>query len=480
MPSPRRVVILGGGVSGLVAARTLLGSPGEREITIVERSARLGGNIATETRDGFVLDGGPDSWVATKPYATALARSLGLAERLIPTIAANRRVYIAWQNALCMLPEGMILGVPTEVMPIVTTPLFSWDAKLRMALEPFIPPRAWDRDEDESIGDFVSRRLGDEVADRLAGPLLGGIFAGDARDLSVRAAFPQFVDAEKTYGSLVRAMRAMRAARKAKAASAPNGTAGEGSAFLSLKGGMSELIDALAASVGPRVRVRTGVAARRIEAQEDATGSRTYRVVLDGDEAIDCDDIVLTLPLRAASTVTHSLDSALGDALATFDAASTATVFLAYRRAAIAHPLDATGFLVPRSMGRSVLASTWVSSKWEHRAPEGHALLRVFFGGATGEAILQRDDEELTSLARHELHALMGIDATPLFARVFRFDHASPQPRVGHLARVRTTNERLARWPGIYVATNGFEGNGIPDCVKNAEAAAASIVARGG
>ena len=483
MPSPRRVVILGGGVSGLAAAHALLGSPGEREITLVERAARLGGNIATEKRDGFVLDGGPDSWVATKPHATALARSLGLASRLIPTVAANRRVYIAWKNELCALPEGMILGVPTEVMPIVTTPLFSWDAKLRMGLEPLIPPRTWDGDEDESIGDFVARRLGDEVADRLAGPLLGGIFAGDARELSVRAAFPQFVDAERTHGSLVRAMRAMRVARKAKAASVSkdsNGASGEGSAFLSLEGGMGELVDALAAHVASRVRVRTGVCARRIEERGDASGERGYRIVLDGDEVIDADDVVLTLPLRAASSVAHSLDSALGDALAAFDAASTATVFLAYRRDAIRHPLDATGFLVPRSMGLSVLASTWVSSKWEHRAPEGHALLRVFFGGAMSERVLERDDGELAALARHELHMLMGIEATPLFARVFRFDHASPQPRVGHLVRVRAALARIARWPGIYVATNGFEGSGLPDCLKHAEAAAAAIVKRGG
>jgi oxygen-dependent protoporphyrinogen oxidase len=486
MRSPRRVVILGGGVSGLATAHALLGSPGEREITIVERSPRLGGNIATEKRDGFVLDGGPDSWVATKPHATALATSLGLAPRLIPTVAANRRTYIAWKDELCALPEGMILGVPTEVMPIVTTPLFSWDAKLRMALEPLIPPRDWNDGADESIGDFVGRRLGDEVAERLAGPLLGGIFAGDARELSVRAAFPQFVDAERTHGSLVRAMRAMRLARKAKAASAANGANGtggpsnEGSAFLSLEGGMGELVEALAANVASRVRVRTSVGARRIEERVEANGDRVYRVVLDGDEVLDADDVVLTLPLRAAGAVTQALDPTLGDALLAFDAASTATVFLAYRRDAIHHPLDATGFLVPRSMGHETLASTWVSSKWDHRAPEGNALLRVFFGGAMSERVLERDDAELAALARDELRVLMGIEATPLFARVFRFDHASPQPRVGHLTRVRAANARLTKWPGIYVATNGFEGSGIPDCVKHAQAAAAAIVARAG
>jgi oxygen-dependent protoporphyrinogen oxidase len=470
MASARRVVILGGGVSGLATAHALLGlsdANGARDITVIERSARLGGNIATEHHDGFVLDGGPDSWVATKPHGTALAKSLGLGERLIPTVADNRRVYIAARDGLCPLPEGVVLGVPTEILPIVQTPLFSWDAKLRMALEPLIPPRRWEGDDDESIGDFVARRLGDEVADRLAGPLLGGIFAGDARELSVRAAFPQFVDAEKNYGSLVRAMRAMRAARKA------NASKGEGSAFFSLQGGLGELVDALEAKVASGARVRTGVGARRIEAR--AAGG--YRVVLDGGEVLDADDVVVTLPLPVASTVTHSLDSTLGDALAQFDVASTATVFLAYHRRAILHPLDATGFLVPRSLGRAALASTWVSSKWSHRAPEGDVLLRVFFGGATGEEVLSHDDAELATLARRDLRALMGIEAEPMFARVFRFDGASPQPRIGHLARVRAVSTRLARWPGVYVTTNGFGGSGIPDCVKNAEAVAASIAA---
>ena len=477
MPSPRRVVILGGGISGLATAHALLAASGNLDITIVERSERVGGNIMTEHRDGFVLDGGPDSWVTTKPHASALAKSLGLEARMMPTVAENRRVYIASRDALHPLPEGVVLGVPTEIMPIVTTPLFSWDAKLRMALEPLIPPRSWAGDEDESIGDFVSRRLGEEACDRLAGPLLGGIFAGDARELSVRAAFPQFVDAERKYGSLVRAMRAMRAARKASAANnASHANKGEGSAFVSLEGGLGELVDALAAKVAPRVRVRTGASARRIEV--GGREGQAYRVVLDGDEVMDADDVVLTVPLQVASTLARPLDSVLGDALATFDAASTATVFLAYRRDSIRHPLDATGFLVPRSMGRAILASTWVSSKWDHRAPEGHALIRVFFGGATGEAVLSRDDLELAALARDELRVFMGIEDAPLFARVFRFHRASPQPRVGHLVRVRTVNARLARWPGVYVTTNGFAGNGIPDCVKNAEVVAAAIAAR--
>jgi oxygen-dependent protoporphyrinogen oxidase len=469
----REVVVLGGGVSGLAAAHALSRSGADVKVTLVEGATRLGGNVGTETRDGFVLDGGPDSWVTTKPHATVLAKSLGLGARFIPTVAANRRVYIAWKSGLIPLPEGMVLGIPTEVMPIVKTSLFSWDAKLRMALEPFIPARSWGEGEDESIGDFVARRLGDEVKERLAGPLLGGIFAGDASDLSVRAAFPQLVEAEQKHGSLVRAMQAMRAARKRAAAAAEsNGGGGEESAFISLDGGLGGLVDALAAALHAAgcAEVRTGVRARGIERE----GNR-YRVVLEGGESLVADDVILATPLHASSALTRSLDPRLADALGAFVAASTATVFLAYRRDAIPHPLDATGFLVPRALGRPALASTWVSSKWSHRAPEGHALIRVFFGGATDAHVLERDDAELGELAAGELRALLGVTESPMFIRVFRFDHASPQPLVGHLVRVGAVNVQLARWPGLHVATNGFEGSGIPDCVKNAGTAAAAV-----
>jgi protoporphyrinogen/coproporphyrinogen III oxidase len=462
-----RVVILGGGVTGLSVAHALLRPAGAFDIEVIEREARLGGNIRTIRRDGFVLDGGPDSWVASKPHATALAKSLGLEPRFIPTRPENRRVYIAWAGALHPLPEGMVLGIPTEVMPIVRTPLFSWDAKLRMALEPLIPARAWLGDEDESIGDFVARRLGDEVAQRLAGPLLGGIFAGDASDLSVRAAFPQFVEAEQRHGSIVRAMRVLRAARKS--------AGGEGSAFLSLAGGLGELIDALAAKVAAQVRVRTGLAARRLHAEKP--GSR-FQIELDDGSVIEADDLVLAAPLPATAALARELDPVLAGGLGAFHSASTATAFLAYPESAVRRKLDATGFLVPREMRSPILASTWVSSKWEHRAPPGSVLLRVFFGGATGEAVLENDDAELVVLAREELRSLMGIDAAPIFTHVFRFTQASPQPRVGHLARVRAVKERLVRWPGLYISGNGFEGSGIPDCVKFAEAVASQILAR--
>ena len=470
---PRRVVIVGGGITGLATAHALRSVPGV-EVTLVEGTARLGGNIVTERRDGFTLDGGPDSWIVTKPHATALAREVGIGDRLMPSIAATRRVYVAWKGELHPLPEGLVLAVPTKIMPIVKSGLFSWDAKLRMALEPIIPARTYVGDEDESIGAFVTRRLGEEMTERLAAPLLGGIFAGDADELSIRAAFPQFVDAEQKHGSLIRAMRAARAASHA----ASGGSKEPPSAFTSPRGGMSELIDAVAARLGDtRVQMRRRVAA--VTALETGDPRGRYRVATDGGDALEADDVVLAGPSHAASRALSGLDPDLASALGAFTFVSTATAFLAFRREDVAHALDAVGFIVPRAMRRPILAATWVSSKWEDRAPEGHVLMRVFFGGAWGESILQNDDTALAAIGLAELRALMGPLGTPLFTRVFRFTRANPQPRVGHLARIREVRGMLTRWPGLHVAGSGFDGVGIPDCVRQGEAVAAWIARDG-
>jgi oxygen-dependent protoporphyrinogen oxidase len=466
----KRVAIIGGGITGLATAHALARSS-DLEVTVLEAGARLGGNIVTEHKDGFTIDGGPDSWIVTKPHATALARSVGLADRLMPTIEATRRVYVAWNGQLHPLPEGLVLAIPTKIMPIVKSGLFSWGAKLRMGLEPTIPARAYVGDEDESIGGFVTRRLGEEVTERLAAPLLGGIFAGDANELSVRATFPQFVEAEQKHGSLIRAMRAARAASHGSGGGKPP------SAFMSLRGGMSELVTTVSKNIGAgRIQMNTRVTAiTRLEPRDPRGRFRVSFTDRGGQRAIETDEVVLAAPSHVASAALASLDAELSASLGVFTYASTATAFLAFKREAVAHPLDAVGFIVPRALRRPILACTWISSKWEDRAPEGHVLMRVFFGGAWGESILENDDDGLCAIARTQLKELMGLDAEPLFTRVFRFTKANPQPKVGHLARVRTVREHLARWPGVHVAGSGFDGVGIPDCIRQAEIIAAAI-----
>ena len=473
---PRKVVILGGGITGLAAAHALLRPAGAFDITLLERATRLGGNIRTVRRDGFVLDGGPDSWVASKPHATALARALGLEPRFIPTKAENRRVYIAWDGLLHPLPEGMVLGVPTEVMPIVKTPLFSWDAKLRMALEPLIPPRAWTADEDESIGDFVARRLGDEVAERLAGPLLGGIFAGDAGHLSVRAAFPQFVEAEKKYGSLIRAMVAMRAARKS--ASASNGSGGGGERVPLARGGAR----------GADRRARGEGLARRDGAR--AHDGRCASAPRDGAAGF------VVMRSRAARCSRRTISSSRRRLPVTKRPRAGHRRFARATRSAASTPRRPRRRSSPTRRARSNDGSTRPASSSRARCagrssrPRGSpasgptARPTGWCSCASSSAArAARTSSRTTTRSSRRSRAtssgaLMGIDAGPIFTQVFRFVRASPQPGVGHLGRVRTAKERIARWPGLFVAGSGFEGSGIPDCVKFAEGAAEAILWR--
>ncbi|WP_394837815.1 protoporphyrinogen oxidase [Pendulispora rubella] len=471
----RHVLVVGAGVTGLACARALAGLGKERggiRVTICEGSSKVGGNIVTENRSGFILDGGPDSWLSTKPDAERLVRALKLGSELISTVETHRGAYVAWGKDLHRIPEGLVLGVPTAVGPMVTTGLFDWDAKLRMALEPLVPRRVYHGDEDESVASFMSRRLGDDLADRLAGPLLGGIFAGDAEAISVRAAFPQFVAAERDHGSLILAMRAQRRARMA---SSENGEAEKPKpGFLSLRGGLGSMIEALEGELHD-VDLRTSCPVRSISALEaDPRG----RYAVETSRGVEyADDVVLASRTHASADIVRGLDASLADAFEqVLDYASTATVFFAFKRAQIAHDLDATGFIVPRSLGRKILAATWVSSKWDHRAPAGHVLMRAFLGGAGHDEILAGDDDELADLALRELRIFTPIDGRPLFARVFRFHRASPQPYLGHLPRIRALTEKLSRHPGLYTAGSGLDGVGIPDCIRQAETVARQIL----
>jgi protoporphyrinogen/coproporphyrinogen III oxidase len=472
MVEPRRVVVIGGGITGLTAAAAAASHAREigraASITVLEASGRVGGNIVTERVDGFVLDAGPDSWVASKPHASALAKELGLGGAIIGTREDTRRYYVVWNGRLHVVPEGIVLGVPTRVGPLLGTRLFTWGGKLRMALEPLVPARRYAGDEDESIADFAKRRLGREAADRLVAPLLGGISAGDANELSVRAAFPQLVAMERDHGSLV---RGMWAARRKRSATGPEGS--KASAFVSLVGGTGALVDALHDRIlANGVTLRLNAPVRGIERAQGG-----YRVVSAEGEAMVADAVLFAAPAHAVAGMVGGLDGDLAGRIASLTYGSTVTAFLAYRKSDIDHPLDGVGFVVPRSLGRPILASTWVSSKWDHRAPEGHALVRVFFGGAAGEEVLTRDDASLAELARRELGALMGLGAEPLWSRVFRFRRASVQMRVGHLAMMRDLRERLsAVAPGVLLAGGGYGVVGIPDCIREGQEAGRVMV----
>ena len=440
---------MGGGITGLATAWRIERLSKDADITVLESSDRIGGNIRTELAGGFVIDAGPDSWVTTKPEASALAKELGLEDEIIETLEENRRVYVALGRQLHSLPEGLVLGVPTRIAPLVSTPLFGWDAKLRMAMEPLVPKKDWRDGDDESIAAFFTRRFGEELTDRLAAPLLGGIFAGDASELSIRAAFPQLVEMERQHGSLVRAMQ--RAPSRGKG----------GSIFASLHGGMHRLVERLEESL-QNTHIRTSAPVRTLQRHGARWGV--------GGETFD--QVVLTAPAFALSDVVRALDGELADRFAELRYASTATVLLGFLRADVVHPLDATGFLVPRSLGRPLLACTFASSKWPHRAPPGHALLRAFFD----ERALDRSDDDLAALARDELVRFLGPLGEPRLTRVFRHSRASPQPMLGHIERMQKIRSRLERNAGLHLAGNGYDGSGIPDCIKQADRAARAVV----
>lgn len=493
-----RVVIGGGGVSGLTTAYRLLSAgrtkDGRRvEVTLLENRPRLGGNIRTEHHQGFVIDGGPDAWVTAKPFASALAKELGLGDRLIGTTPANRRVLVLDRGKLHPFPEGMLLTVPTQVMPFLKTRLLSPFGKLRAGFDFLLPRRAGAADE--SIASFVRRRFGGEVLSKIGGPLLGGVFAGDVEALSIQATFPQLVELEKKHRSLILGARKDMLARAA--ARPPGGP--PPSVFHSFPGGLAELTEALTKRVTELgATIVTGARVTRVEALSEgvagaspvaATGdaasaqavseSARYRVHAQGPSgptALLADAVILAMPGYAAAEAVRDLDREMAETLRDIPYSSSAVVGIAYPRANVEHPLDATGIIATGRGDAPFKAVTFLSSKWAGRAPDEGALFRVFLGGAGNEEALTMSDATLISIADKELSRLVGIRGSPLFAKVYRHERASAQPVLGHGTRVARVRAREEQHPGLYVVGAAMDGVGIPDCVRQANELAKRIL----
>jgi oxygen-dependent protoporphyrinogen oxidase len=451
------VVVVGGGIAGLTAARAL--REAGRDALLLEASNRYGGVIRTETTGGFVVEAGPDAILAQKPEGLDLCRALGLADRLIPTSPAMRTIFVLRRGRLHALPEGMMLAVPTRIGPFLRSGLFSWPGKLRMGLD-LLRPRGG-TGEDESIASFVRRRFGTEAVERLGEPLMAGIHAGDPERLSIRATFPRLVALEARHRSLIRGTWA--AARGAPAST--------GSAFYSLSGGLGELVDALVASL-PVARRRTSAALTRLESREGGT----LLTLADGT-TVAAQAVIVAVPAPAAAPLLAPLSPAAGEALASIPFASSATIALGYARADVAHRLDGYGFIVPRGEGLRCTACTFVSTKFPGRAPEGHVLLRAFVGGTRDPGVLDLPDPELVALARRELGPLLGLRASPVLERVYRWPRGTPQMEVGHLARMARLDAILAGLPGVFLTGAGLRGAGLPDTIADAQRAAAAAAA---
>lgn len=461
----KRVVIIGGGIGGLSTAYSLREHQpkgADIEIVVLEKGGRVGGNIRTEKINGFLIEGGPDCFLSEKPWAMELCKRLGMAEDLLPTNDENRNTFVLSGGKLHVLPEGVILMIPTKILPLATSSLISMAGKVRMGLELFIP-RKKDR-EDESLGDFVKRRLGQEALDKIAEPLVAGVHAGDPDTMSVRSSFPKFVQLEEEHGSLIRGMiKRMASARKAPR---PASTGKKVSMFMTLKGGLGTLIENLVAELSKfgNTYIRTNAAVSGI-----ARKNGRYQVDIEGGEKMDADAVIIAAPAYAASSMVKGLDAALAEKLLTIPYVSTATVSIAFRKSDIKHPLKGFGFVVPKIEKRKIMAATWTSQKFKYRAPDDMVLIRCFVGGSKDAQLVSLNDEEMIRMAREELKDIMGIDAEPALARVYRWINSMPQYTIGHQQRIDWIDERVGRLEGLYLTGSAYYGIGISDSIRTGE-----------
>ncbi len=458
-----RIAIIGGGISGLSAAYYLeqeraAGAP--VEYSLFESSDRLGGVMFSDKIGDCVVEGGPDSFLTEKPWANQLCAELGIAGDLIGSNDSQRITYILVKGRLVPMPDGLMFMVPTKIIPTALTSLFSWSTKFKMLGELVHPPQAVHKDE--TVAQMVERHFGSEVVDRLADPLLSGVYGGDAASLSVRAVLPRFVEMEEKYGSLC---RAMLAGRKKLAAMQKEKGYKPKPLFSSLKGGMQQMIDAIVARLNPQ-SLRTSTAVSQLSQKNGGWELMTP----SGPEFFDA--VIFATPARIASTMLAKVNPQLSDDLGQVQYSSSITVTLGYQRDELKSCPPGFGFLVPRSEGTRMLATTFVHTKFPFRAPDNKALVRCFLGGANDKGVLKLSDEEIIAVVRKELKQITGLAADPWFVKVYRWDRAMAQYTPGHLERIERIGATLKQMQNLSIAGNFYKGIGVPDCIRTGKEAA--------
>jgi oxygen-dependent protoporphyrinogen oxidase len=466
--SGAHVVIIGGGIAGLSAAWYLQREVARQSLpvryTLLEASERWGGKIRSERIEGVgggatILEAGPDSFLTRKPWALSLARAVGLGDQLQYLDTRGLRTYTLLRGQLVPLPAGWNLLAPSQWTPFLRSPLFSLRGKARICLEPLLPPRR--DDADESLGAFVRRRLGAEALDRVAEPLMAGVYNAPADEQSLRATFPQFAVLEREQGSVIRGLRAMRqkSATESTEQTPP---------FVSFDAGAEALVEQLAARLDGDLRLGGEVVAVGLKADG------AYSVRLREGVQLHADAIILACPAFISARILRESVPNAADLLAGIGSSGIGSVYLGYRRGDVPHALDGAGVVIPTSERRRIDGMTWVSSKWPARAPQDLALLRVFFGGPATRETLDLDDVALLALVRDELAAIVGVQAPPLFQRIFRVRDGYPRYTVGHLERVEAIERALPARLSMTGAS--YRGVGVPDCVRQGQEAASHVL----
>ncbi len=452
----KRVAIIGAGISGLTVAYKLkkMGLK-DVEIKVFEKNTRAGGTILTEKYSGFIIEAGPDCFITEKPWALELASEIGLGSRLIGTIPEKRITYVLSEGTLHPIPEGLILMIPTKILPLITSTLFTIQGKLRMGLELFISRKKDTRDE--SLAEFIIRRFGREALEKIAEPLVAGVHAGEPGNMSVKSSFSRFVEMEKKYRSLILGTLKMRREFKRK-----YGRFEEKSMFMTFVSGLGEMIEKLEELIGKE----TIVLNREItDIRKRADG---FIITYSKNEDERFDALVLAVPSYISANLLKNTSPELSNLLRNIPFVSTATVTLVYKTDNFAHPLNGYGFVIPSKEKRKIMAVTWTSSKFKFRVPDGFVMLRCFVGGVRNSHLLDLEDSELIKIILEELKTIMGIQSEPYFTKIYKWHRAMPQYIIGHEKNLQLIEKELQRFPGLFLTGSSYRGIGISDCIKNA------------
>jgi len=471
---PRHIAVIGGGLTGLAAAHRLMELSRERgipfDVTLFEAGPRLGGLVGTVERDGYLIDVGADSFITNKPGAINLCRRLGLEDQLQETEPQYRGALVLRDGRPLAVPEGFQLLSPTALWPVLASPILSPWGKVRLAWEYFVPPR---RDgSDEALASFVRRRFGAEVLDRLVQPLVAGIYTSDPEQLSLAATMPRFLDMEREHGSLI------RAARAAKPTAIDDDRTSSGARyglFAGLRGGMKQLVDALAVRVRQGCRVELGTEVTSVQLEASASSRPVYRLQLRDTRTLTFDAVVITLPTYRAADLIDAFDSQLSSLLRAIDYASSLIVVSGHSLADIVDPLNAFGLVIPHCEHRRIIAVSFSSRKFPNRAPTGRVLLRTFVGGAMQPELFDLNDAAIRALVLEELRDALGVTGSPDFLEIYRYPRSMPQYHLGHLDRVAEIERLSDRHAGFALAGNAYRGVGVPDAIASGEEAAERI-----